>query len=288
VYRSNITYSLISTPFIDHIDGVKIDVPQEIDVVLMGTNEIETLYPGRVVLPGDIALAYARARYTEGGDFDRAQRQQQIIMGVINRITEFKMVPTLIANADKLYADLSAGINTNLSLNDGIRLGLRVLDIPKENIKNTVISGSYVTLEKSPEGLDILRPVPDKIRLLRDEFFSSGAAVGPVSVAKDLIELVKMENAAVGIYNGSSVTGLAEKTADYLRSKGLNIVEVANSEYSIYSQVTLKGSKPYTLKYLFDTMTISSNRVFNRYDPASEIDLVLILGDDWANNNPIP
>ncbi len=279
-------YAFVS--FIDHIDGVKIDIPQEIDVVLMGTNEIETLYPGRVVLPGDIALAYARARYTEGGDFDRAQRQQQIIMGVINRITEFKMVPTLIANADKLYADLSAGINTNLSLNDGIRLGLRVLDIPKENIKNTVISGSYVTLEKSPEGLDILRPVPDKIRLLRDEFFSSGAAVGPVSVAKDLIELVKMENAAVGIYNGSSVAGLAEKTADYLRSKGLNIVEVANSEYSIYSQVTLKGSKPYTLKYLFDTMTISSNRVFNRYDPASEIDLVLILGDDWANNNPIP
>ncbi len=30
------------------------------------------LEPGRQVLPGEWALAYARARYTEGGDFDRA------------------------------------------------------------------------------------------------------------------------------------------------------------------------------------------------------------------------
>lgn len=274
--------------FIDHIDGVKITVPETIKIDPLGDNNTVTLDPGPVTLSGELALAYARARNSEGGDFDRAARQQQIIMGVLKRITDFNLMPKLVGSAPQLYADLSSGINTNLSLNDAIRLALKVLNIPRNEIDFRVISGEYVTFEKSPEGLDILKPIPDKIRLLRDELFSTGAAVGPAAIGSDILELIKIENARVSIRNGSSHQGLATSTAEYFRSLGINVVEETNAEYIIYSQVYLLGSKPYALKYIAETVNIPSNRIFYQYNPDTQLDIIVILGDDWANNNPIP
>ena len=72
--------------FIDELGGVKVDVPEEIVVDPLGDNNTKTLQPGVQTLPGYLALAYARARNTIGSDFDRAARQQQVIMGIRDRI----------------------------------------------------------------------------------------------------------------------------------------------------------------------------------------------------------
>ncbi|HSQ26307.1 MAG TPA: LCP family protein, partial [Anaerolineales bacterium] len=108
--------------FIDEIGGVKLDVPEPIKIDPLGDNTSKTLKTGIQTLPGDLALAYVRARKTEGGDFDRAQRQQQVILAIRNRILEFDMLPNLISKAPVLYEELSAGIRTNLSLDLAIRL----------------------------------------------------------------------------------------------------------------------------------------------------------------------
>jgi len=70
--------------FINELGGIKIDVPAPITIDLLGDGyrTIKKLKPGVQVLNGKYALAYARARHTEGGDFDRAERQQQVIMGI--------------------------------------------------------------------------------------------------------------------------------------------------------------------------------------------------------------
>jgi LCP family protein required for cell wall assembly len=83
-YYAQIDFSAF-VRFIDEIGGVKIDVPEKIVVDPLGDNNSKTLKPGRQTLPGDLALAYARARKTEGGDFDRAQRQQQVIKHMVKR-----------------------------------------------------------------------------------------------------------------------------------------------------------------------------------------------------------
>ena len=44
-------------------------------------------------LDGNLALAYARARHTEGSDFDRALRQQQVIMGIRDQILSLISFP---------------------------------------------------------------------------------------------------------------------------------------------------------------------------------------------------
>jgi hypothetical protein len=35
-------------------------------------------------------------------------------------------------------------------------------------------------------------------------------------------------------------------------------------------------------------MKISPNRIYHRYDPSSQVDIVVYLGYDWANDNPMP
>jgi hypothetical protein len=35
-------------------------------------------------------------------------------------------------------------------------------------------------------------------------------------------------------------------------------------------------------------MGISENRIYIRYDPASQVDVEIVLGYDWANNNSMP
>ena len=59
-----------------------------------------------------MTLAYARARYTQGGDFDRANRQQQVIFGIRDRLLSPEALSTLIAKAPTLYAELASGIQT--------------------------------------------------------------------------------------------------------------------------------------------------------------------------------
>lgn len=72
--------------FVDHIEGVKVNVPYRMQLDIVGTQRSVWVDLGVVTLPGELALAYVHMRNTEGGDFDRAQRQQQVILAIASRI----------------------------------------------------------------------------------------------------------------------------------------------------------------------------------------------------------
>ena len=272
--------------FIDNIDGVKVTIPERIQLDIVNTDRSYWLDPGTYTLPGDLALAYVRNRSTSGGDFDRAQRQQQVIMAIRDRVLSFNMMPTLIAKAPQLYADLSSGIRTNLTLDQALSLAQKALSIPRDQILSRAINGSYVNFGTSPDGLSMLRPIPDKIRELRDEVFGG---VSAVNAEQNLETILQEEGASISVRNASSQEGLAAKTAEYLRAKGLNVVEETNAAYQTYSTITFYGAKPYTLHYLVDLFKISpSTRIVYAYDPAATVDLVLYLGDDFAANSTLP
>lgn len=275
--------------FIDEIGGVKLEITEPIQIDPLGDDNTKTLQPGRQTLPGELALAYARARKTEGGDFDRAQRQQQVILGIRERIQSFDMLPTLISKSPVLYRELSAGVNTNLSLEQAIQLAWLGQQIPVENIRRGVIGPpDQVLLAKSPQGDDVLKPIADEIRNLRNEIFFSDDPVSPAAADLAPAELVGAEAARVTVLNGSQTTGLASQTSEYLQGQGVNVTDTGNGD-QLYTNTTVFDytGKPYTVKFLVDNMNISPNRIFSRYDPTSQVDVVLILGTDWAANNPM-
>ena len=275
--------------FIDEIGGVKLDVSEPITVDLLGDNTFKKLKPGRQVLNGEIALAYARARKTEGGDFDRAQRQQQVILAIRDRLIEFELLPMLIAKAPTLYQELSSGIHTNLTLDQVIRLAWTAQQIPKENIKSGIIGTSHVNFVKTTDGLDALKPLPDQIRLLRDEIFTNTGPVSPVAANMPIADLMKAEAARISVLNGSTTTGLAAKTGDFLKGLGMNVTNIGNAE-SLYNNTTIIDytGKPYTIKFLVETMGINANYIYSRYDPTQQVDIAVIAGVDWGTTNPMP
>ena len=275
--------------FIDLIDGVKITSTERVQLNIVDTQFSQWLEPGTYTLPGDLALAYVRYREPTGGDISRSQRQQQVILAIRDRILEFNMLPKLIQRAPELYASLSEGIRTNLTLDQIIQLGVKVLnDIPRDQIYSAAIGWQDVSSGTSPDGLAILRPIPDRIRELRDRIFGGGGAID-VQDPATLLNVLAEEGAAVSIMNGSSTPGLAERTAEYLKGQGINVVEQGNAAYTTYTTITFYGAKPYTLHYLVDFLAVTEPyRITYAYDPNATTHIVVVLGDDFAANNTLP
>ena len=267
--------------FIDHIEGVKITNTETVLLDYLGEDNSWDLEPGTHTLTGRDALAYVRSRKTSGGDFDRAARQQQVIVGIKDRIFDFKMLPMLIQNANAIYADLSAGIRTNLDLAQAIALAGKVINIPRDSIYRYVIDQNYVNFS-NVEGKDVLRPIPNKIRELRDMVFTG------VGVAQDPQLTRQEEQARVSVKNGSSSPGFETRTADFLREQGLNVVDAGPGTFTSATKVTIYGAKPYALRYIVDTFGITHTpNIIYAYDPNAPIDLLVEFGDDWVNSGKI-
>jgi LCP family protein required for cell wall assembly len=274
--------------FIDELGGVTVNVPAKIVVDPLGKHNTETLKAGEHLMPGYLALAYARSRNSSGSDFDRAKRQQQVVMAIRNKILSAEMLPTLIKNSPALYQSLSSGISSNLTLMQLVRLAWVAQQIPDENIRQGVIGVDQVDFAYSYDGQDILRPLADEILQLRDQIFSLSGPVVPLAPQGDTQALVDEEYATVLVLNGTYTPGLASQTADYLRDSGLTVAEPgnANEYYELTTIIDYTGN-PHTVAMLTELMSIAAENVFHRYDVSGPADLVLIAGQDWADDNPM-
>jgi LCP family protein required for cell wall assembly len=276
---------------VDEIGGIEVNVPEEISVDPLGPHNTVTLQPGSQMLDGQTALAYARNRDTIGGDFDRAERTQQVIMAVKDRVFSLDMLPTLITKAPILYKELASSVRTNMTLEEAIKLAWLAQQISPENIQRAVIGLDQVEMAISADGLDILQPDPDAIRLLRDEIFTATGPIGPLATATiaNPEERMQEENATVSVLNATRTAGLAAETTEFLLSKGINVTLTDNAQEESANTVIIDYTgNPYTVQYLINLLKIQPSNIYSRYDPNSEADIAILLGEDWASDNPMP
>lgn len=167
--------------FVDEIGGIDVLVRDRMKISPIGKMSY-WLEPKPYHFDGADALAYARVRKVEGGDFSRAERQQQVAMAIRDRILGFDVLPSLVARAPQLYQELSSGVRTNLTLDQMLKLGILALNLPEENIHTGVIGPpNMVGFKTLPDGRQVLRPVPDQIRILRDELFIDIGSIRPAA-----------------------------------------------------------------------------------------------------------
>jgi LCP family protein required for cell wall assembly len=277
--------------FIDDLGGINMTVTQEIAIDPIGKANTVDLKPGNYLFNGSTALAYARARHTEGGDFDRAARQQQVILAIKDRIIDLGPAK-LVTRVPEIYQEIAAGIHTNLSLDDAIKLGWLVLEIPTENVVKGAIAQDAVMMASltGSDGTrqDVLIPVPDQVQLIRDQVFASTNMASPGLSQGDSRANMEAEGASIVVSNGSYAEGLAAKTQAYLQSQGAKVIGTQNSDYTTYTRLIDYTGKPYTDRYLVDLMKITRYSIELQYNPDSQVDVLVILGDDWAGNNPMP
>ncbi|PKN91519.1 MAG: hypothetical protein CVU44_19380 [Chloroflexi bacterium HGW-Chloroflexi-6] len=276
---------------INHLGGIDVDVHQKVKVDPLGPGADDRVIPrGIQHMDGMIALAYARARYTADGDVDRAKRQQSVMLAIRNKALDPANFPSLVARAPQIYQDLQSGINTNMSFDDAIELAVLLQQIDPVNIKRGVIDYTMVLLETTDDGQSIFKPIPDKIRELRDEIFTTEGAASPAAQGADLADLMRQENARISVRNGTFNEGLSLRSADYFKTLGINVVAADNaSEVTTVTRIIDYRGSPYALQYFRELFKFTSDsQIISRYDPNSPVDVEIILGDDWSLNNPMP
>jgi hypothetical protein len=269
---------------INEIGGIDVLVPEPMRMAIIGRYTMD-LEAKPYHFDGPQALAYARARGTAGGDFDRSQRQQQVIMAIRDQVLDLGNLPTLVGRAPAIYQDVAAGIHTNMALDQMIALGALALQIDPANIRRGVIGPpDMVLLETLPSGAEVLKPVPDQIRLLRDEIFTLTDAVAPSIALDDPAEASSQEGARVAVRNGAGIEGLATSTADYLRGLGVNVVEVGNADRMDYAKTVIVDytGNPYTSRYLMTLLNLDPSQILFQTVPDSPVDVAVICGPDMS------
>ncbi len=269
---------------IAEIGGIELEVPAQIKVDPIGPGNTVVLEPGRQLLDGPTALAYARSRTTEGEDFDRSARQQQVILAIRQRVFEPGNLPRLVSRAPALYRQLSAGIQTNLTLQQIIQLAWLAAEIPAEDIQRLSISPTDLTYATAPDGQAIYLPIPDRLRILRNTIFTSSVSSGPMTID----ELVAAENTQITLVNESGDEALGRLTVRYLAENGLEAVEMIQSEKTRpLTRLVDHASNPYTLRCLIDLLQVAPSEIYISLDMTAEAEMVIYLGEDWAQEYPM-
>ena len=281
--------------FINLIGGIDVYSDQELilDPIGSGKDKLRITCCGMRHLNGEKALAYARTRKSEGGDVDRAVRQQRVILGIRNQVLDPENFPVLLGKARQFYEEFSAGIKTNMPFETALQLTVLARDIPVESIKQGVIDYTMVSLDNTTLGgqnASVMKPFPDKIRELRDQIFTSGGPISPLAAQGDQTALMQADGARIRFLNGSYTQGLDVNTGNYFLAQGMAVTEVGAAD-GFYERtiVTLYSPKLYTLKYLQAVFGISSStQIRIQPDPTQTVDVEVRLGADWANSNPMP
>jgi LCP family protein required for cell wall assembly len=281
--------------FIDRIGGVDIynDEDLRLDPVGGGTDKVRLTCCGMRHMVGTTTLAYVRHRKSGEGDFSRAQRQQKVILAIRDKVLDPANFPTLIGQADEMYNEFSVGIRTNMPFDVALQLAVLAKDIPVESIKQGAIDTSMVAFDNvilGGQDASIMKPLPDKIRILRDEIFTSAGALSPLAPQNDLTALMRADLARVRVLNGSFAPGLETNTGNYFLAQGMQVTEVGTADRTYdRTVIVLYAPKLYTLKYLQAVFGITQSALIQiKPDPAQTVDVEIRIGNDWANNNPMP
>jgi len=289
-YYAQVDFSTFAS-FIDEIGGIEIynDENLRLDPVGVGKDKIKLTCCGMRRLDGEKALAYARFRKDKEGDIARAKRQQKVIIAIRNKVLSPENFPLMIGKAQTFYEQFSAGIRTNMPFDVAIRLGVLAKDIPVESIKQGAIDYTMVALDNTVlggENASVMKPLPDKIRELRDQIFTVGGAVNPLANQNDLPGLMRADGARVRVLNGSFTAGLDTTTVNFLVNQGVPVTEIGPTEATNATMIVVYSPKLYTLKYLQAVFGVTSSaQILFKPDPTSTVDVEVRLGNDWANNN---
>jgi len=276
---------------VDAVDGVIVDVPERILVWKNAemNSGMKVLEPGLHKITGDVALGYVRMRNTSEGDFGRNKRQQEVLVSLQDKLFSRDILPTLLPRLPGLYRDLASNVETNLSLSQLISLAWKVRDIDPRTISTRVINQPLVEAGINDQGQYVLYPEIDQIRTIWNDMQELTATPIPEPTREpSLRKLVQEENARVAVLNATVSAGLASETAEFLKSKGINIIEVGNSDkFMDQTFIYDYSGNPYTVQLILKKMGYTQSKLFYRSDPSTAADVVIILGADWARENTI-
>jgi LCP family protein required for cell wall assembly len=235
---------------------------------------------GCQMLDAERLLQYARTRATQGADFDRARRQQEVLTAMQQKLVSLEGVGNLITQAPTLWDELSDSFKTDLSLEEIISLGNEVRSISRDNIRFGVIDNLYVTFGTTAQGDQVLYPNYNAIRSLVQQVFNPPEAD---MTEAELRSRALAEGATIAVFNNTDVAGLAGQTRDWLSSKGIDVETVGNVATIDNAPTVIRdygGSHIWTARYLAALMGLGSDSIQPGADGLMAEGVAVVAGSD--------
>ena len=163
---------------IDLVDGVSIDVPNAIDDPLYPVDafpgDVRTMRvrfePGRQWMDGERALIYARTRHADS-DFGRNQRQQQVLLALVERVRQRGLI-SQINKIDDYTSALRDYVRTDIPRSEMIRLARVASRLDLDNIQRYAIDSKMIITLGNP---DTFTADPEAVREIVDRMIAGGA-----------------------------------------------------------------------------------------------------------------
>jgi len=264
---------------IDLIDGVDVYVEREIN---------DPLYPdmnygydplripaGWQHMDGTLALKYARTRHGSS-DFERMRRQQQVMLAVRDKVTNLSLLPKLLPRARDLAKTLGNSIQTDLTLDQLLRLAQLGSEIERARIRTASIDETMTSSWTTPQGAMVLVPDRAKMAVLHNWIFSA-----PVAWEDEAAQLAA-EAAGIVVLNGTRTNGLAGQAAEKLKAQNLSVSSVGSAD-RVYAQslVVVYTGKLASARAAARVLGLPESAVITGVDPDGDTDIKVILGTDW-------
>jgi LCP family protein required for cell wall assembly len=291
---------------IDTLDGVDVNIPRALH---------DTKYPdprpgdpyayttihfdaGWQHLDGERALQYARSRMSTT-DFDRAKRQQQILLAIREKALSLNLIPKLPA----LVATMGNMVKTDMTLAEMGELALLAPQIDLGNIKSVVIQKPMVVGHRTETGAAVQLPRWDKIDPIIADLFNAPVLVEPTPTAapptptptlapveiEEFQDLAR-EGARIAVQNGTSEPNYAALVAASLMEQGYQVVEFGDADRLDYPSTVIVDytGKDFTLERLVERFQVTEENVRHSTNLRSQIDIRIIVGQDYLLAQPLP
>lgn len=265
---------------VDTLGGVTINVQNPV---------LDDHYPGdrgaslRVYIPAGVqhmdgtqALIYARSRHTSS-DFDRAQRQQRVILSIREQADPQKV----LANLSQLLTDLKTSFKTDIpqgKLPDLIGLSSQV---DTTNLNSFVFAPPRFASNATDERGSIVVP---NVAAIRQAVANAFKKVDPVIQRQR--DAVAGEDGFIWVVNGSGKVGQASSIAAYLEYLGLTASAPTKRPDGIVQQTQIRvyngreSALQATVALLENVFDVKATYLT---DPSVTVDVIVTTGTKTAN-----
>ncbi|MBN1660458.1 MAG: LCP family protein [Anaerolineae bacterium] len=290
---------------VDTLGGIDVNVPRALHDTMYPDPRPGDPYAYKTVhfdagwqhMNGQRALTYARSRMSTS-DFDRADRQQLILIAIRERALSLNIIPKL----PSLIATMGHMVLTDMTLNEMVELAMLAPDIDMENLKQIVLDHPYVKSHKTETGASVQLPRWDLIDPAVSDLFSAPVHVEPTStpapptptptlapIQIEGLEQLAEEGARIAVQNGTSEPNFAARIAAMLLEQGFQVVEFGDADRLDYPSTVIVDytDKAYTLERLIELFQVTPENVRRSSNLTSQFDIRIIVGRDTLLSMPV-
>jgi LCP family protein required for cell wall assembly len=269
------SYALINfqafTEIVDAVGGVLVDVKRPIRDEAYPTADfgVERLniQPGPQLMPGDLALKYARSRH-DSNDFSRARRQQDVIAAIRARLATDGM----LARLPGIVNEVGSAVETNFDPANilplaGLGGGIASSDIKSEVLLPCGADATHCELTEENSSLGYYL-IPDKAKIAN-------------LVAELLYDpRVRQEGARIEVRGTTAKSTAAQDVADRLAARAFGVASVTTGAAGRSEILVKNGGKRYTADQLSRQLSGIPVRDAGSSE-LSDADIVVVVGSDF-------